>query len=264
VGARETAALAEVSAMSNIATHYDAHLAEHYSWLFGGLPERAKENRALFEQLFSSTAQSCAAEEHARSALDVGAGSGFQSIPLAQMGFRVTAVDLSEKLLDELRRHTGDLPIETIKADILACIVEMKTQSFDVCVCMGDTITHLQSFGDVQRLLREVHRVLAPGGRFVVALRDFTEELRNDARFIPVRADERTIFTCFLEYEGDHVRVYDVIHQKHDATWEMRVSSYKKLRIAPDWLEKRATDAGFEVRSSAVVHGMVTLDLAKR
>jgi ubiquinone/menaquinone biosynthesis C-methylase UbiE len=237
-----------------IAQHYDAHLAEHYSWLFGGLPERTKENRAFFEKISLS----------GKAALDIGAGSGFQSIPLAQIGFRVTAVDLSAKLLEELERNRGDLQIQTVRADILQCIVEMKSQSFDACVCMGDTVTHLQSFGDVQRLLRDTHRVLATGGRFVIALRDFTKELRGDDRFIPVRADEQTIFSCFLEYEGDHVRVYDVVHQLRETNWEMRVSSYKKLRIAPDWLEKRAREVGFDVVSNGSVHGMITIDLRKR
>ena len=37
--------------MTSIADHYDTHLAEHYSWLFGGLPERARENREYFEKL---------------------------------------------------------------------------------------------------------------------------------------------------------------------------------------------------------------------
>jgi len=67
-----------------------------------------------------------------------------------------------------------------------------------------------------------------------------------------VRADEQTVFSCFLEYEGDHVRVYDVIHSRRDDEgWDMRVSSYKKLRIAPDWLEKRARETGFAI----VLHG---------
>ena len=37
--------------MSSVEQHYDQHLAEHYSWLFGGLPERTRENRELFEKL---------------------------------------------------------------------------------------------------------------------------------------------------------------------------------------------------------------------
>jgi len=29
-----------------------------------------------------------------------------------------------------------------------------------------------------------------------------------------VRSDESTILTCFLEYHGDIVEVYDLLHQK--------------------------------------------------
>lgn len=42
-------------------------------------------------------------------AVDLGAGCGFQSIPLAQLGFRVTAIDLDKKLLDELKANSGEL-----------------------------------------------------------------------------------------------------------------------------------------------------------
>ena len=239
--------------MTTVALHYDLHLAEHYSWLFGGLPERVAENRAFFEAIGL----------RGKRALDVGAGSGFQSIPLARLGFSVVAVDLSEKLLDELRANAGDLPIETVCDDILARIGTMQAASFDVCVCMGDTLTHLRSFGDVQRLIREVQRVLVPGGRFVVALRDYTTELRGEERFIPVRADESTVFSCFLEYDGDHVRVYDVIQRRTETGWDMRVSSYKKLRIAPDWLEKRLRESGFDVLSRSVKSGLATIDASR-
>lgn len=227
--------------MTSVEQHYEQHLAEHYSWLFGGLSERARENRELFEKLGLRSSSK-------EKALDVGAGSGFQSIPLAQLGYAVMAVDLSAKLLEELARNRGDLPIETVRKDILELTPLLPNGAFQVAVCMGDTLTHLGSFGDVQRLLREVHRVLGPGGTFVIAMRDYTKELRGEDRFIPVRADERTVFSCFLEWEGDHVRVYDVIHSKRDeGGWDMRVSSYKKLRIAPDWLEKRARETGFAI-----------------
>jgi len=243
----------------SIAEHYDQHLAEHYSWLFGGLPERVQENLRTFEALGLKPAASARA-------LDIGAGSGFQSIPLARLGYSVTAVDLSRKLLGELSAHAEGLPIVTVCDDILRWVGSAAApRELELCVCMGDTLTHLPSFGDVQRLLRELHRMLLPGGRAVFAFRDFTEELVGEARFIPVRSDEHAIFTCFLEYEGDHVRVYDVIHVRRasDQHWDMRVSSYKKLRIAPDWFAKRATEAGFAIDRKSDERGMVTIVMHK-
>lgn len=241
----------------SIAEHYELHLAEHYSWLFGGLPDRVAENRALFEEMKLQPAGT-------KKALDVGSGSGFQTLPLAQLGFHVTAVDLSQRLLAELASHAAGLPVTTVHDDILRWIGSEPT-GYELAVCMGDTLTHLVHFGDVQRLFREVHRLLVPGGRFVVAFRDYTGELQGADRFIPVRGDERTIFSCFLEYEGDHVRVYDVLQQREaDAGWTMKVSAYRKLRIGRAWAEKRAGEAGFEVVSSGDKHGMVMLVLGKK
>lgn len=236
---------------TGIAEHYDTHLAEHYSWLFGGLPERVSENKALFHELGILPTAS-------KRALDVGAGTGFQTLPLAELGFEITAVDLSKSLLAELAAHAKDLPIRIVCDDILRYVASADG-NLELAVCMGDTLTHLTSFGDVQRLFREIFRLLGPGGRFVIAFRDFTRELTGAARFIPVRADASTVFTCFLEYEGDHVRVYDVIHRRSEGAWEMKVSSYKKLRIAPDWAEKRLRETGFEIQRSEHHRGMCTI-----
>lgn len=247
-----------MSGIASIAEHYDTHLAEHYSWLYGGLPERAGENEALFRELGIAPL-----EPGVSRALDVGAGTGFQSIPLARLGFVVTAVDLSKPLLAELAESAKGLAITTVCDDMLHYLPNAEP-GLELVVCMGDTLTHLSGFGDVQRLFREAHRLLAPHGAFVVAFRDLTRELEGTSRFIPVRADAGTVFTCFLEYDGDHVTVYDVIHRKTFDRWEMKVSAYKKLRIGADWAQKRLRETGFDLERSEERHGMQTMLFRKR
>lgn len=52
--------------------------------------------------------------------LDLGAGTGRVTIPLAAAGHDVTAVDLDPDLLDELRRRADDagVPVQTVAADL--------------------------------------------------------------------------------------------------------------------------------------------------
>ena len=54
--------------------------------------------------------------------LDVGTGPGFYAIILAERGYHVTAVDLSEKMLDQARQNAGILAdrIEFIRMDAQA------------------------------------------------------------------------------------------------------------------------------------------------
>ena len=89
-------------------------------------------------------------------------------------------------------------------------------------LCMGDTLTHLPEHTNVDFLVQEVFEALAPGGRFVVSFRDYTVPLQDEKRFIPVRADERRILTCFLEYADDSVLVHDILHERAGDAWETR------------------------------------------
>ncbi len=64
--------------------HYENHLAEFYSWMFGDFEKKMNEASEFFVNHGIKP-------EGNSSALDLGSGSGLQSIPLAKLGFKVTA-----------------------------------------------------------------------------------------------------------------------------------------------------------------------------
>ena len=98
--------------MVSVREHYENHLAPYYAWICGGAELNIAENRNLFKT------HNIQPLETGR-AFDLGAGCGFQSIPLAELGFHVIAMDLSARLLGELKNNAAHLPIETICDDIL-------------------------------------------------------------------------------------------------------------------------------------------------
>src|SRR5688572_7552427 len=126
--------------MPTVADHYDKLLAQHYSRMFGDHDAKVAEQRALLERLGLRP-------EGASEAIDLGSGSGFQSLALAQLGFRVTAVDTSDKLLAELAARRAQLPIETVQGDLLEAL-ERSGTVYELAVCMGDTLPHLGSKAD--------------------------------------------------------------------------------------------------------------------
>ena len=242
--------------MASVKEHYDDLLASCYSWMCGGSDLRLKKNRTFFQA-------NGIRPTYSADAVDLGAGSGFQTIPLAEAGFSVTAVDASRGLLQELNKTAGRLPIRTIQADLLN-FAEHCPAKIEIIVCMGDTLTHLKSLTEVKELLHRVHGALEKEGLLILGFRDMTAELTGLDRFIPVRSDSIRLFTCFLEYEKTHVKVHDILYEKTDDHWKMKKSFFRKLRISSQWTQKCLLKVGFKVEKYDVENGMVTIIARKR
>lgn len=217
--------------MDTTRTHYESLLAEHYTWMFGvPFAQKVAEQRQLLEQLDALPAGRGLA-------LDLGAGSGFQAVALAELGFqRVVAVDLSPSLLTELTHRKEQHPIEVIEAELVDYLASCPPDSADMIVCMGDTLTHLNSKADVTWMFTLAQSVLRSGGLLVLSYRDLSSELFGADRFIPVAGDEHKILTCFLEYMAEDVVVHDLLHERKNGAWELRKSSYRKLRLTQEWI----------------------------
>jgi SAM-dependent methyltransferase len=165
-----------------VARHYETLLAEHYTWMFG-VPFRAKVD----EQREALAGLGVGPGEHG-AAIDLGSGPGFQSIALAELGFdRVVAIDTSQALLRELNANKGDLPTETVLADLRAFDGLTSPGSAEAIVCMGDTLTHLESIADVSNVLLKARDALQPGGLLLLTFRDLSIELIGLDRFLPIR-----------------------------------------------------------------------------
>lgn len=237
-----------------ISRHYEALLAEHYTWMFG-IPFQAKvdEQRRLLETLGIGPGQ------HG-TALDLGCGPGFQSIALANLGFeKIVAIDSSRALLDELNSQKGNLPIETTLADLRDFDRFAVAGSAEAIVCMGDTLPHLDNMQDVAGVFKKARDMLQPSGLLLLTFRDLSIELTGLDRFLPVHADNDRIMTCMLEYRSDVVLVNDLVHVRESGGWTLRKSSYQKLRLSPNTLSDELTRLGFTVRTNEPVGRMHAL-----
>lgn len=96
--------------------------------------------------------------------LDIAAGTGTSSAAFAARGAQVVAADFSEGMLDVGRQRHGDNPNITFQwAD--ATDLPFDDHSFDAA-----TISYgLRNVADTMAALREMRRVVKPGGRVVVA-----------------------------------------------------------------------------------------------
>lgn len=92
--------------------------------------------------------------------LDIAAGTGTSSAAIAKAGANVVAVDFSAGMIEVGREKHPD--IEFIEADAMA--LPFKAAEFDaVTISFG-----LRNIEDPRAALKEMYRVLKPGGRLVI------------------------------------------------------------------------------------------------
>lgn len=237
--------------MATVADHYKAHLAPVYLWMAGGFDAAVSRGEAEIAVVLPNLASGV-------TAVDLGAGFGMHTIPLARRGCAVLAVDTSSILLEELRGHSQALPVRAVEDDLLSFQRHLDSTTH-VILCMGDTLTHLSEPQSVEKLFSLAAESLRPGGRFIATFRDYTSPLVGHARFVPVRSDTDRILTCFLEYAPDYVNVHDVLHERIASAWQLRVSTYRKLRLSPEWVCVTLQARGFSVRIEPGLAGMVRI-----
>lgn len=121
--------------------------------------------------------------------LEVTAGTGRVSIPLARAGKRVTAVDISLGLLKRLRdkAETDALAVTTVHADMRDFDLG---RTFPLVIVPFHSLEEIHDDCDVTAALRRIRAHLAPGGRAIITLHNPARMLGGDAGYRRLMADE--------------------------------------------------------------------------
>jgi SAM-dependent methyltransferase len=95
--------------------------------------------------------------------LDVGCGTGKGFMPLVELGWKVTAADISPSMVELARTKAG--PAVRIE---VADMRELPLYgSFDLVLCLDDAINYLHSADELERALRGMAANLAPDGLLI-------------------------------------------------------------------------------------------------
>ncbi len=231
--------------------HYDSHLARVYSWMLGDFEERMREQMDFFRKQQILPMRS-------RVAIDLGAGTGIQSVALAGLGFDVIAVDFSKQLLDELSRNKGSHTVTVCESDIVHFIND-HPDAASLIVCMGDMLTHLKDQQQITNLITRACALLIPMGTLVLSFRDLSQERMGNDRFFHVRSDESRTMTCFLEYFPEVVLVHDIITEKRNNQWTQAISSYPKFRLSAHVAKELLRENNMRLVHEDVLRGMTYL-----
>lgn len=101
-----------------------------------------------------------------RTILDLACGTGTVAALLAGKGYQVTGVERSSEMLEIARRKAREAGVEIafLQQDMARLQV---SESFDLVLCLYDSLNYLLSLTDLEATFAGVARVLNPGGLFI-------------------------------------------------------------------------------------------------
>lgn len=96
--------------------------------------------------------------------MDFGCGDGRVAIPLAELGYEVTAVDSSQRMLDRLTERAPDLTTAQATADGIAA--HLGRRRMDAVYCLAVLIHH--SYADCLHIIEKLRAATKLGGTLIL------------------------------------------------------------------------------------------------
>ena len=194
--------------------------------------------------------------------LDVGCGTGTLSQLLANEGYRVTGVDLSEDMLALAyeKSLTSGVSVEYVQQD-MSRLTGFK--DFDGAVIYVDTLNYLQKDTEVFQTFQQIHSSLKEGGILIFDVHSLFKvtEIFEDYLFADTNPDLTYIWhvgegkfpysiehelTFFIKSENGYGRFQELHFQRTFAIEEyaqwLEDAGFKILEISADFLDQAPSE----------------------
>lgn len=154
---------------------YDA-LAKNYHLIYEDWESSIRRQATVLTEILR---EQCRISPPSR-ILDCACGIGTQCLGLAQQGFLLTASDLSVAAVARARDEAlaRGLSVCCFNADMLD-LSSVEGDSFDVVICMDNSLPHLLKDSHLLTAMRQVRRKLRRGGVFLASIRDYDSLLQE-------------------------------------------------------------------------------------
>lgn len=183
-----------------------------------------------------------------REILELGAGTGRITIPLAQDGHAMTALDRMPSMLElletKLAAQAPAAKLKVVQGDLLD--LPFKDEQFDLVLAPFNVLMHLYDWRSLLRAFREAQRVLKNGGVFAL------DVLLPDLDWLNWDPDIRHATTRFKDPHSGEWRIYSTNHRYDPCTQICHIKLY---------YDKPATPRSRSLRGATTLR---TVELAHR
>jgi glycine/sarcosine N-methyltransferase len=189
--------------------------------------------------------------------LDIACGTGGYSIELANLGYKVTAVDLDHKMVEALKAKivNENLAINIFQGDMLE-LKDKVIKQYDLAFCIGNSIVHLDGEKEIEKFFMDMKGILKENGKLIIQIINYDRVLLKQITSLPTienqevglefqriyRYDEKinkVLFKTVLKVEGNEIEneipLYPLLAQ--DMEKLLKKSGFNEIKLYGDFKE---------------------------
>ncbi len=181
-----------------------------------------------------------------RTVVDLACGTGSVTRILAEKGYQITAVDLSEEMLTQAMDKCADL--EHLPRFVHQSLQELHLpRGVDLAVCFLDSLDYILDPADCQEAIRRVYKALNPGGIFIFDV-NTPEKLRAMDGQVFMDEDEDVYCVWRGSFDEEtNVCSYgmDLFQRRKDGMWKRSFEEHQEYAYSREQLTEFLRNVGF-------------------
>ncbi|RKD21812.1 hypothetical protein BEP19_14450 [Ammoniphilus oxalaticus] len=158
-----------------------------------------------YDQIFPLNQQQAQfiSERAGTNILDVAAGSGSLALALAEQGYTVTATDLEPNMTKQIKRKKEQAQVELeIRTMDMRQLDQLPSGAFDTIICLGNSLVHLASEGEVADVLEKAFNLLSERGRLIIQIVNYDRIIADRVQALPPIEREQVQFYRTYEWKA--------------------------------------------------------------
>lgn len=133
--------------------------------------------------------------------LDIGCGTGDLVGALSEAGFTVTGIDADPVMIRRAADKTANGPATFARMD-MRDIGGYNPSAFDAVLCFGNTLVHLASIQEIEKLCKDVKHILKQNGKFLIQILNYDYILDQNIKFLPFIENQFITFERIYKYDA--------------------------------------------------------------
>lgn len=200
--------------------------------------QRLERERPFFEKSFR--------ENSVKAVLDTAAGTGMHAAAFHDWGFKVTAADISDRMLETAAKNADKRDIRFVRAGFSE---SDGIGEFDAVTCLGNSLPHVLTDDELEASLASMYGALKPGGILVIHNNNYDRILSTKERFMPLSSaaagQDEYLFVRFFDFHEEYLTFNIITLAKIRGEWSRHVSSTKHNPMTRGYLVEKLKECGF-------------------